>query len=118
MDGGIRTAHGHKAGAICQRAAYEFVSSGDCSSETLVANEKECEQAIREINGFDPLSTSWKFLVEVWDFPEYAKGCFKLNYGNGPTRYIYNKNGGPGTSGHCTGEPGYAACICRDESLV
>jgi len=98
-------------------ATYGLVTSGDCVGPTLVKTVDECKAAIKEVFGVENAS------VEVWNSPSYAKGCFKHNYGNegsdlalnAPTRWVFNSNGGPGTSGHCTGEPSYAACICRTE---
>jgi len=87
---------------------YELVTTGDCMPPDLVDNRNECKNAFKDV--FDVENVH----VEQWNTPSYAKGCFKHNWGgNGRTRLVYNRNGGPGTSGHCTGEPSYAACVCR-----
>jgi len=94
---------------------YELVTSGDCMDPEVVNNANECKDAFKDTFGVDNVD------VEEWNAPSYAKGCFKHNYGNvgstqaaqSTTRWVYNRNGGPGTSGHCTGEPSYAACVCR-----
>jgi len=118
MDQGEQIWGGHQAGGICTAVTYTYdlVESGDCIGDQLVADEAECQDAIAEVFGVQGAT------VETWDTSAYARGCFKHNYGNpgsqeaadAPTKWVFNLQGGPGTSGHCTGEPGYAACICRD----
>jgi len=118
MERGVQVWAGHQAGAICElkRFTYDLVESGDCIGEQLIQTVEECQEAIADVFGVFGAN------IETWDTPAYAKGCFKHNYGNpgsheaaiAPTRWVFNKQGGPGTSGHCTGEPGYAACICRE----
>lgn len=111
---------GHQQGAICQRKgtwSYEVVTSGDCTGTALIDSVDECKQAIADVFGVQDAN------VEQWNTSAYAKGCFKSNYGNpdsaqaasAPTKWVFNLDGGPGTSGHCTPEPSYAACICRDD---
>jgi len=96
-------------------ASYELVASGDCTGTAPIETVDECKAAIKEVFGLENAP------IVIWDTPSYAKGCFKHNYSDpgsvkahqAPTLWVLNHNGGPGTSGHCTGEPGYAACICR-----
>jgi len=101
-------------------ASYELVASGDCIGDELIETVEDCRDAINEIFGVQNAN------VLRLNSPYYAKGCFKYNYGhpgseqarNAPTYWFLNSNGGPGTSGHCTEEPGYAACICRSEAVT
>ena len=75
----------------------------------LIRSKDECEDAYEEV-----FPNAEDVDVSEWNTSAYALGCFKHNYGpTGPTSLVYNLSGGPGTSGHCTGEPSYAACICR-----
>merc|ERR1712184_233468 len=96
---------GHQRGAICQRKgtwSYEVVTSGDCTGTALIDSVDECKQAIADVFGVQDAN------VEQWNTSAYAKGCFKSNYGNpgsaqaasAPTKWVFNLDGGPGTSGH------------------
>jgi len=115
--GGTWVKHGHQVGStVCvKQFSYELVISGDCSDVKLVNNADECKDAIKDVFGVENAD------VEEWNDSDYAKGCFKNNRGNfgtdeannAPTRWIFNLDGGPGTTGHCTEEPAWAACICR-----
>jgi len=108
-----------KMNTVCD-GLYELVTSGDCMDPEVVNNADECKDAFNYTFGVDNVD------VEEWNSPSYAKGCFKHNYGNvgspeaaqSTTHWVYNQNGGPGTSGHCTGEPSYAACVCRTPEWI
>jgi len=118
MESGQQVWGGHLDGAVCEFKSftYDLVESGDCIGDQLIQSAEECQDAIADV--FRVFGAQ----VAIWDTPAYARGCFKHNWGhpgsdqaaNAPTTWVFNKQGGPGTSGHCTGEPGYAACICRE----
>ena len=109
MENGTWVWGGHQAGAICWRRFYQHVASGDCDDTNLVRTKDEYEEAYEEV-----FPDAEDVDASTWNTSAYAKGCFKSNYaGTGATALAFNLDGGPGTSGHCTAHPSYAACICR-----
>ena len=109
MEDGTWVWGGHQAGAICWRRFYMHVSSGDCDDTNLITTKDECEEAYEEV-----FPDAEDVDATTWNTSAYARGCFKHNWGGtGATALAFNLDGGPGTSGHCTAEPSYAACICR-----